>query len=73
MIYVNEDTIKIGYSQKEFNTYADVIALDDFIKATLSADLHYLFNEIYDNLGADGLVIINEALNGFIDENYKGD
>lgn len=73
MIYVNDQTIKIGYSQKEFNSYADFIALDDFIIATLSADLHYLFNEIYGTLGADGLVIINEALNGFIDENYKGD
>lgn len=73
MIYVNEDTIKIGYSQKDFNNYADFVALDDFIKATLTADLHYAFNEIYSNLGVDGLVIINEALNGFIDENYKGD
>lgn len=73
MIYVNDQTIKIGYSQKEFNSYADFVALDDFIKATLTADLHYLFNEIYEALDADGLVIINEALNGFIDENYKGD
>lgn len=73
MIYINEDTIKIGYSQKDFNSYADFVALDDFIKATLTADLHYAFNEIYNNLGADGLVIINEALDGFIDDNYKGD